>query len=75
MINYINDLYKQNTKWNMKMKYRIKGVEASDDAWYFVVQVRRWFGWVNIKKFQDPDDESYALRCAKELLEKLNEEI
>lgn len=30
---------------------------------------------VNIKKFQDPDDESYALRCAKELLEKLNEEI
>lgn len=50
-------------------------MEASDDVWYFVVQVRRWFGWVNIKKFQDPDDDSYALRCAKELLEKLNEEI
>ena len=59
----------------MKRKYRIKGVEASDDVWYFVVQVRRWFGWVNIKKFQDQTDESYALRCAKELLEKLNEEI
>ena len=57
------------------MKYRLKGVEASDDVWYFVVQGRKWFGWVNIKKFQDPDDESYALRCAEELLEKLNEEI
>ena len=59
----------------MKRKYRIKGEEAYDAVWYFVVQVRRWFDWVNIKKFQDPDDESYALRCAVELLEKLNEEI
>ena len=59
----------------MKMKYRTKGVEASDAVWYFVVQVHHWFGWVNIKKFQDSDDESYALRCAVELLEKLNEEI
>ena len=59
----------------MKMKYRIKEKEAYDDVWYFVVQVRKWCGWGNIKKFQDPDDESYALRCAKELLEKLNEEI
>ena len=59
----------------MKRKYRIKGKVAYDDVCYFVVQVRRWFGWVNIKKFQDQDDESYALRCAEELLEKLNEEI
>ena len=59
----------------MKRKYRIKEKETYDDVWYFVVQVRKWFGWVNIKKFQDPDDESYALRCAEELLEKLNEEI
>ena len=59
----------------MKRKYRIKEKETYDDVWYFVVQVRRWFGWVNIKKFQDQTDESYALRCAKELLEKLNEEI
>ena len=59
----------------MKRKYRIKEKETYGDVWYFVVQVRRWFGWVNIKKFQDHDDESYALRCAKELLEKLNEEI
>ena len=59
----------------MKRKYRIKEKETYDDVWYFVVQVRRWFGWVNIKKFQDPDDDSYALRCAVELLEKLNEEI
>ena len=59
----------------MKRKYRIKGKEAYDAVWYFVVQVQKWFGWVNIKKFQDPDDESYALRCAEELLEKLNEEI
>ena len=59
----------------MKRKYRIKEKETYADVWYFVVQVRRWFGWVNIKKFQDPNDESYALRCAEELLEKLNEEI
>ena len=63
----------------MKRKYRIKKKETFDaDALivrYYVVQVRRWFGWVNIKKFQDTDDESYALRCAVELLEKLNEEI
>ena len=59
----------------MKRKYRIKEKETYDDVWYFVVQVRRWFGWVNIKKFQDQNDESYALRCAEELLEKLNEGI
>ena len=59
----------------MKRKYRIKEKETYDDVWYFVVQVRRWFGWVNIKKFQYQNDESYALRCAEELLEKLNEEI
>lgn len=59
----------------MKMKYRIMGVETSDDVWYFVVQVRRWFGWVDVKVFYYPDDESYALLCAVELLEKLNEEI
>ena len=59
----------------MKRKYRNKEKETYDDVWYLVVQVRKWFGWVNIEKFQDPDDESYALRCAKELLEKLNEEI
>ena len=59
----------------MKRKYRIKEKETYDDVWYFVVQVRRRLGWVNIKKFQDPDDESYALRCAKELLEKMKEEI
>ena len=63
----------------MKRKYRIKERETLDaDALivrYYVVQVHCWFGWVNIKKCQDPDDESYALRCAVELLEKLNEEI
>ena len=62
-------------KRNMKRKYRIKEKETYDDVWYFVVQVRRCFCWVNIKKFQDQNDESYALRCAEELLEKLNEEI
>lgn len=63
----------------MKRKYRIKGVEAYDAdvlyVWYYVVQVHHWFGWVDVKVFYYPDDESYALRCAKELLEKLNEEI
>lgn len=59
----------------MERKYRIKGVEAYDDVWYFVVQVRHWFGWVDVKEFCYPNDEAYALRCAEELLEKLNEEI
>ena len=59
----------------MKRKYRIKGKETYDDVWYFVVQVRRWFGWVNIKKFQLIDDEDYAWRCAMELWWKLNENV
>ena len=63
----------------MQRKYRIEERFNLDTdgwvVWWYLVQVRRWFGWVNIKKFQDPDDESYALRCAEELLEKLNEEI
>ena len=59
----------------MKRKYRIKEKETFDAVWYFVVQVRKWFGWVDVKVFYYPDDESYALRCAEELLEKLNEEI
>ena len=61
------------------MKYRIIEVGPFDGipnvlGTYYVVQVYRWFGWVNIKWFYDLDDESYALRCAEELLEKLNEE-
>ena len=63
----------------MKRKYRIKEKKTYDAyvlyVWYYVVQVHHWFGWVNVKKFQDQNDESYALRCAEELLEKLNEEI
>ena len=59
----------------MKRKYRIKEKETYDDVWYYVVQVHHWFGWVDVKVFYYPDDESYALRCAEELLEKLNEEI
>lgn len=64
----------------MERKYRIIEVGPFDGipnvlGIHYVVQVHRWFGWVNIKWFYDPDDESYALRCAEELLEKLNEEI
>ena len=60
----------------MKRKYRIKRKEAYDAellyVWHYVVQVHHWFGWVDVKEFYDPADESYALRCAEELLDKLN---
>lgn len=65
----------------MKRKYRIKGYEVWDSevphiiVTIYVVQVRRWFGWVDVKTFYDPDDDDYALRCAAELLEMLNASV
>ena len=63
----------------MEMKYRIKKKRTIDDdlydVEYYVVQVHRWFGWVDIKKFQSIDDDAYARQCATELWVKLNEEM
>lgn len=61
----------------MRKKYRIK-----TDIWpygyycnraCYIVQVKRWFGWVDIKLFFDPEDPDFAHREAEELLDKLNE--
>lgn len=56
----------------MKRKYRIKGMWEYRWNPHYSVQVKRWFGWVTIKKFID-DDMGFAKREAEELLEKLEE--
>lgn len=59
----------------MRKKYRIKTtIELDYIAPLYIVQVLRWFGWVNIKSFYDPYDPDFARREAEELLDKLNEE-
>lgn len=40
----------------------------------YVVQVKGWFFWHDIKSFVSDNDE-YSRRCAEELFEKLKEEI
>lgn len=58
----------------MRKKYRIKTELLQHyTAPLYIVQVRRWFGWVNIKSFYDPYDPDFAKREAEELLDKLNE--
>lgn len=58
----------------MRKKYRIKAAIESDYAapWY-IVQVRRFVVWVDVKIFYDPYDPGFARREAEELLDKLNE--
>lgn len=70
----------------MRKKYRIKvetgtvmvpvgwnGLcEAVDYACY-IVQVRKWWGWSEVKAFADNDDPGFSRREAEELLDKLNE--
>ena len=41
---------------------------------YFIIQVKFLFFWINVKKFIDEDIE-YSENCAKDLLDKLVEEI
>ena len=35
----------------------------------YLVQVRRWYGWVTVKEFCDTADHDFAHREAEELLE------
>lgn len=56
-------------------KYRIKERYYCDFLFIFDVEVRTFFGWVLVKRFQHDRDEEYAWLCAQELLDKLNEEI
>lgn len=39
----------------------------------FLVQVRRWWGWVTVKEFCDTEDPDFARREAEELLENLEQ--
>lgn len=58
----------------MRKKYRIKSELLQHyTVPLYIVQVRRWFGWVSIKSFYDPYDPDFAKREAEELLDKLNE--
>ncbi len=48
----------------------------------FDVQIKKWYGWVLVKRFKiekhdltDPFEIKYAEERAKELLEKLEEEL
>lgn len=73
----------------MKQKYRIKERVSSDNNMLlesiqngglkqhqiFHVQKRFWgFLWLNIKSFEDKNDDWWAWGCAQNLLDKLNEE-
>ena len=66
----------------MRQKYRIRtlGYQGVLDTEEMVmpsrvtltaclVQVRRWYGWVTVKEFHDPEDPDFARREAEELLE------
>ena len=39
----------------------------------YVVQVRKWYGWITIKEYDNGRDSSFALRQAEELLKVLNQ--
>lgn len=55
-----------------KKKYRIR--RDDDPAPVYRVQVRVWwFWWVTIKTFYDPWEPFYAMLCASELMEALDE--
>ena len=66
----------------MKRKYRIRTllyqgwIETEETVTpmhihitSFLVQVRRWYGWVTVKEFCDTADPDFARREAEELLE------
>ena len=70
----------------MKQKYRIRtlgyqGVLDTEEMvtpsrvtlTAYLVQVRRWWGWVTVKEFCDPDDHAFARHEAEELLEILEQ--
>lgn len=56
-------------------KYRIKSIlEDGHTVPCYIVQVRAFPGfWVDVKPFFDQYDPGYAVRCAEELLEILEE--
>lgn len=71
----------------MKRKYRIKATQREDvDTWLntqymdvvpkynvYAVQMRKWYGWITIKEFDDHDDWTAHSR-ALNLIDELNKE-
>lgn len=71
----------------MKRKYRIKTTQREDvDTWLntqymdvapkynvYAVQMRKWYGWITIKDFDDHDDWTAHSR-ALNLIDELNKE-
>lgn len=53
--------------------YRVKQIGGRDKYKGFKVQVKKWFVWITIKKFQD-EDLGFAFREADELWSNLHEE-
>lgn len=39
----------------------------------YIVQVRKWYGWVTVKEYDEGFDSDFALSQAEELLEFLNQ--
>jgi hypothetical protein len=39
----------------------------------YVVQVRKWYGWVTVKDYNEGFNSDFAFRQAEELLEFLNQ--
>lgn len=39
----------------------------------YAVQVRKWYGWVTVKEYDEGSDSDFALSQAEELLEFLNQ--
>ena len=39
----------------------------------YAVQVRKWYGWVTVKEFDEGSDSDFALSQAEEFLEFLNQ--
>lgn len=58
-------------------KFRIKSY--ADGGFFFDVEMKRWYGWILIKRFKadghSVKEVTYASDLAEELLEKLEEEI
>ena len=43
------------------------------DAIIYAVQVKKWYGWVTVKEYDEGSDSDFALSQAEELLEFLNQ--
>ena len=55
----------------MKKRFRLKTVAGASPV--YIVQVRLFWFWVDVKPFYDPWDSDYAALCATELLDLLRE--